>query len=114
VIPDPVWVAPALAAFQFADAAFCVKPLGFVARCLDDVGFPRRYWHVFTPIKAAGGVGLLAGLWVPHLGAVTAACLVVYFVLAVTAHLRAGDIGRNAASAALLLLASALAFTTFI
>ena len=114
VLPDPVWLAAPLAAFQFADATFCIKPLWFVEKCLDDVGFPRRYWRVFTPIKAAAGVGLLAGLWVPAIGAIAAACLVVYFVLAVGAHLRARDIGRNLGSAALLLAASALALATFV
>jgi hypothetical protein len=103
-----------LAAFQFADAAFSVKPLWFVERCLDDVRFPRRHWRVFTPIKAAAGVGLLAGLWIPHVGAVTAACLVVYFVLAVAAHVRVRDVGRNLASATLLLIASVYVFVTFV
>lgn len=114
MIPDPVWAAPAMAAFQFADAAFSRRPLWFVTRCLEDVRFPRRYWGVFTPIKATAGLGLLVGLRVPHIGAVTAAALVVYFVLAVGSHLRVGDIGRNLASATFLLAASVFVLTTFI
>ena len=114
MIPDPVWAAPVLAAFQFADAAFSRRPLWFVRQCLEDVRFPRRYWGIFTPIKAAAGAGLLAGLWLPYLGAVTAAAMVVYFVLAVGSHLRVGDIGRNLGSATFLLGASAFVFTTFV
>jgi hypothetical protein len=114
MIPDPVWAAPALAAFELADAAFSRKPLWFVVDCLEDVRFPRRYWGVFTPIKAAAGVGLLAGLWIPYLGAATAAALVVYFVLAVGSHLRVGDIGRNLLSATFLLGASLFVLTTFL
>src|SRR5688500_971588 len=102
-----------MAAFQFADAAFSRRPLWFVQRCLEGVKFPRRYWWVFTPIKAAAGVGLLAGLWIPVIGAVTAGALVVYFILAVGSHLRVSDIGRNLASATGLLAASAFVLTTF-
>lgn len=108
-----MWIATPLAAFQFADAAFSIKPLWFVARCLEDIGFPRRYWRVFTPIKAAAGAGLLAGLWIRPLGVVTAACLVVYFVLAVGAHVRAHDIGRNLGSATFMLAASAVVLSSF-
>lgn len=114
MVPDPVWAAPALAAFQFADAAFSQRPLWFVERCLEDVRFPRRYWRIFPPIKAAAGLGLLAGLWIPYVGAVTAAALVTYFMLAVGSHLRVGDIGVNLGSAALLLGASIFVLTTFV
>jgi hypothetical protein len=114
VIPDPVWAAPALAAFQFADAAFSWRPLWFVQRCLEDVRFPRSYWWVFTPVKAAAGAGLVVGLWVPYIGAVTAGALVLYFLLAVGSHLRVRDIGRNLLSATWLLFASAFVLTTFV
>ena len=114
MIPDPVWAAMALAAFQFADAAFSRRPMKFVERCLEDVRFPRSCWWVFTPIKAATGVGLVAGLWVPYIGAITAGALVVYFVLAVGGHLRVADIGRNLLSATTLLGASAFVLATFL
>jgi hypothetical protein len=103
-----------LAAFQFADAAFSRRPLWFVEQCLQDVRFPRPYWWVFTPLKAAAGAGLVAGLWVPYVGAVTATALVVYFVLAVGSHLRVADIGRNLLSATALLGASAFVLSTFL
>lgn len=49
-----------------------------------------------TPwVKVAATVGLVVGLWVPYVGALTSAALVVYFVCAVSAHIRARDIGPN-------------------
>jgi hypothetical protein len=114
MIPDPVWAAMALAGFQLADAAFSRRPLWFVEQCLEDVRFPRPYWWVFTPIKAAAGVGLLAGLWIPYIGASTAGLLVLYFALAVGSHLRVADIGRNLLSATALLGASAFVLATFV
>lgn len=114
MIPDPWWAAAALAVFQFADAGFSLRPLWFVERCLTDVRFPRPYWWIFTPIKAAAGLGLLLGLWVPAIGAVTAGALVIYFVLAVASHLRVRDIGINLLSATTLLASSILVLTTFL
>ena len=61
----------------------------------DDVRFPREWWWIFTPIKFAAAAGLIAGIWVPYLGAVTCAALVVYFVVAIGMHLAARDLGRN-------------------
>jgi uncharacterized membrane protein YphA (DoxX/SURF4 family) len=114
MIPDPVWAAPALAAVQFADVAFSWRPMRFVQLCLEDVRFPRRYWWVFPPIKFAAGLGLLIGLWVRFVGAITAGALVVYFVLAVASHLRVRDIGRNLASATWLLGASTFVLLSFL
>lgn len=97
----------ALAIVQATDAVFCAVPLPFVTRCLDGVGLPARYRPLLAPIKAAATIGLAAGIWVPYLAAITSACLVVYFSLAVGAHVRARDIGRNMVNAGALLAASA-------
>ena len=48
-----------------------------------------------SPIKFAAAAGLVAGVWIPGLGILTAGCLLLYFLLAVTMHLRAHDLGRN-------------------
>jgi hypothetical protein len=114
MVPDPVWPAAALAAFQFADAAFSRRPLWFVEECLDGVRFPRRYWSIFTPIKAAAGAGLLLGLWIPYVGTITAAALVSYFVLAVGSHVRVADMGRYLLSATAMLAASTVVLATFV
>ncbi|WP_258723602.1 DoxX family protein [Cellulomonas sp. NS3] len=93
--PDPVWPVLVLALVQLVDAAACVRPVPFVARCLDDVGFPRRWWWVLPPLKLAAVGGLVLGLVVPYLGALTCGALVAYFVVAVGMHVRARDLGRN-------------------
>jgi hypothetical protein len=84
-----------LAATQAVDAAWCRRPVAFVARCLDDVGFPRRYWPVLTPLKIAAAAGLLLGLSVEPLAVLTSGALVAYFGVAITMHVRARDLGRN-------------------
>ncbi|UXA20496.1 DoxX family protein [Mycobacterium sp. SMC-4] len=73
----------------------CVKPMAFIADCFDNVRWPRRWWWIMPPIKFAAAAGLLAGLWIPYLAALTCAALVLYFVLAIAAHVRARDFGRN-------------------
>ncbi|HWL99436.1 MAG TPA: DoxX family protein [Nocardioidaceae bacterium] len=92
---DPWWPLAALAAVQVADAAFCVKPLGFVRECLTDVRFPRRFWPALTPVKLAAAAGLVLGIWLVPLAVLTSAALVVYFLIAIAMHLRARDLGRN-------------------
>lgn len=95
MLPDPIWPVLVLAAIQLVDAALSYRPVAFVAKCFDDVRFPRRWWWIFTPIKVAAAVGLVAGIWVPYLGLVTTSALVLYFVLAIGMHVRARDLGRN-------------------
>lgn len=92
-----------LASFQAVDAAICVQPIPYVAKCLDDVRYPQQYRWIFAPIKAASAVGLLAGIRFPWLAKLTLLMLTVYFTLAVGAHVRARDIGLNAVSASSLL-----------
>jgi hypothetical protein len=93
--PDPAWPVVLLALVSLGDGLLCLRPARFIAECFENVGWPRRWWWVMPPIKFAAAAGLVAGLWVPYLGAVTSAALVVYFLLAVSAHLRARDLGRN-------------------
>jgi hypothetical protein len=92
---DPTWPLFVLAAIQLVDAAACVKPITPVAQCFDDVNVPRRFWWVFTPIKLAAAVGLVAGVWIPEIGFAACLGLVLYFLLAISAHVRARDFGRN-------------------
>ncbi|WP_081687220.1 DoxX family protein [Glycomyces tenuis] len=94
-LPDPVWPVIVLAIASFFDGLLCIRPVAFIARCLEGVNFPRRWWWVFTPIKLAAAAGLIIGIWLPYLGAVTSAALVLYFVIAITMHLRERDFGRN-------------------
>jgi hypothetical protein len=55
------------------------------------VGVPERRVPLLAIPLLAGAVGLVVGLWVEPIGIAAAACLVLYFVLAVGAHLRARD-----------------------
>jgi uncharacterized membrane protein YphA (DoxX/SURF4 family) len=95
MLPEPVWPVVALAAISWFDAAISWKPVPFIAQCWEDVHVPRRCWRLLAWLKIAAGAGLVAGIWIPWLGLVTAVCLVGYFVGAITAHLRARDLGRN-------------------
>jgi len=92
-----------LASFQAIDAAICVQPIPYVAKCLDDVHYPQQNRWIFAPIKGASGIGLLGGIRFPWLAKLTLVMLTVYFTLAVAAHARARDIGLNAFSASSLL-----------
>jgi DoxX-like protein len=55
------------------------------------VGVPEERLGLLAATLLAGAAGLLVGLWWPPLGLAAAGGLVVYFVLAVAAHLRARD-----------------------
>jgi hypothetical protein len=94
-LPDPVWPIVALAVVQIVDALLCLKPAAFIADCFTAVHWPRRLWWLMPPIKFAAAAGLILGLWVPYLAALTCAALVVYFLCAIAAHVRARDFGRN-------------------
>ena len=92
--PDPVWLVVVLALIQVVDGLLCIKPVAFIAKCFEDVNFPRRLWWVTPPIKFAAAAGLIAGIWVPYLAAVTSLLLVAYFFVAIVMHVRARDFGR--------------------
>jgi hypothetical protein len=95
VLPDPIWPVLVLALIQVADGLMCLKPVDFVASCLTNVRFPRRFWVVLSPLKFAAALGLVGGIWIPGLGLVTSVALVLYFVVAVSMHIRARDLGRD-------------------
>ena len=97
-------VLAALALAQGLDAAICVQPIPYVAKCLDDVHYPPRRRWIFPVIKAASALGLLGGTRSPGLARLTLVLLTVYFALAVGAHVRVRDFGLNAAAASTLLL----------
>lgn len=55
------------------------------------VGVPERALRSLALILLAGAIGVLAGLWWPVLGLMSAVGLVGYFMVAVVFHVRAGD-----------------------
>lgn len=76
----------------------------------DRVQVSRGWMVPLGTLLAAGAVGLLAGFAVPTLGTAAAIGLVLYFICAVSAHLRARD--RQVGGAVFFLLLAAAALTT--
>ena len=72
------------------------------------LGFSWPAYRRIGVLEVAGAVGVLAGLVVPLLGALAAACLTVLLVLAVATHVRAGDRAPDAAPAAVLAVLAAV------
>lgn len=56
------------------------------------VGVPLRLFPVLALLEIAGGVGLLVGIGVKPVGVAAGACLVAYFIVAITSHLRKRDL----------------------
>lgn len=66
-------------------------PAGFVLANSDKVHVPRSWLPMLGMLKLAGAAGLLVGLvGLPAIGIAAAGGLVLYFIGAVCAHLRAG------------------------
>lgn len=74
------------------------------------VGVPEDKLNYLAYTLLAGATGLVAGIWWPPIGVIAATALIVYFVLAIGAHLRSRD-SRNAPTPLLYL---ALAVATLI
>jgi SNF family Na+-dependent transporter len=75
----------------------------------DRVQVSRRWMVPLGMLLASGAVGLLVGFAVPAVGTAAAIGLVLYFVCAVSAHLRVRDGQIGGAVFFLLLAAAALA-----
>jgi hypothetical protein len=74
------------------------------------VGVPERKLDYLAAILLAGAAGLILGLFWAPIGVAAALGLVVYFLLAVGAHIRANDIEHLPTPVAIeLIAASALA-----
>jgi hypothetical protein len=76
----------------------------------DRIHISRRWMLPLGILLASGAVGLLTGFAVPALGTAAAIGLVLYFICALTAHLRARD--RQIGGALFFLLLAAAALTT--
>ena len=76
----------------------------------DRVRVSRRWMVPFGTLLASGAVGLLMGFAVPTLGTAAAIGLVLYFICAVTVHVRVRD--RQIGGAVFFLLLSTAALTT--
>ena len=56
------------------------------------VGVPEERLNLLAAVLLAGAAGLVVGLWWPPLGIAAAVGLVIYFLLAVGAHVRHRDL----------------------
>lgn len=61
----------------------------FVVDPLIEYGVPQTWWTPLGFAKAAGALGLIAGLWIPALGIAAAVGLILYFLGAVITVVRA-------------------------
>ena len=73
----------------------------------DTVGVPLKYFPLLAACEFAGALGLVLGVWWPPVGVAAGIGLTLYFVAAVAAHLRVGDIKGVGPAAFMLLLAVA-------
>jgi hypothetical protein len=74
----------------------------------DRLQMSRKWMIPLGALLATGAAGLLVGLAVPVLGKAAAIGLVVYFICALSAHIRAHDRGVGGAVAFLMLAVAAL------
>jgi hypothetical protein len=81
-----VVLAAAMAAFSAGSLFLHAK---WVLEPLVEYRVPRSWWPWLATAKAAGAIGLLAGLLVPVIGVLAAAGLVLYFAGAVITVARA-------------------------
>ncbi|MGW2028256.1 DoxX family protein [Streptomyces decoyicus] len=79
-------LAAVMAGFSAASVFFHAK---WVVQPMADYGIPRSWLPWLGSAKAAGAVGLLAGLFLPMVGVAAGIGLVLYFAGAVVAVVRA-------------------------
>ena len=72
------------------------------------VGVPESRITMLGTLKVAGAVGLLVGIGVPSIGVAAAIGLILFFIAAITTHLRARDYSFGLAVVFLLLAGTAL------
>ncbi len=62
-----------------------------LAKAREALHYPRWYWALAGCIATIGTLGLLVGLFIPVIGALAAAWMVAYFVVATFTHLLRKD-----------------------
>ena len=81
---------------------------GSVRAVAERVQVSPKWMIPFGTLLAAGSIGLICGLAVPAVGTAAAIGLLLYFILALSAHLRVRDPGTGGAILFLALAASAV------
>ena len=88
------WLLPAfLAAVLLADVVLSIRPVRFIRDCLESVHFPEDWWWILLVVKVLAAAGLIAGIWIPGVAFAANLGVVVYFLCATVAHIRAKATG---------------------
>lgn len=64
------------------------RRVGWILASMDRLGLPYSQLFLLGALKAAGAVGLLAGLFIPAVGIAASAGLVLFFLAAIAFALR--------------------------
>ncbi|MFF1557235.1 DoxX family protein [Streptomyces sp. NPDC058279] len=91
-----------------ASATFTLQRNEAVMGSMRKVEVPESWLPRLAALKAAGAVGLVAGLWVAPLGVAAAVGVTLYFIGAVVSHLRVKDYALAPAAVLALVAAAAL------
>jgi DoxX-like family len=94
------------AANGFAAAMDFERP-AWLMENMTRVGVRRPALAPLAVLKIAGAIGLLVGIWVAPLGIAAAIGLVLFFIAAISAHVRAHDYSTIPFPGVFLLLAAA-------
>ena len=84
-------VAIALAAALVMSATAKLTRQPRIVEAIAGLGVPVSWFPPLAAAEIAGAVGLVVGLWVPAVGIAAGIGVVLYFVGAVTFHVRAND-----------------------
>lgn len=96
ILLPSLWSLPVgLAVVLLADVVMSVRPPVFIRDCLHGVGLPRDWWWVLLVIKTTAAAGLIVGVWVPGIAFAANVGVVLYFVSAAVAHIRARSLGMS-------------------
>ncbi|MBT2449084.1 DoxX family protein [Streptomyces sp. ISL-43] len=82
-------VAALLALTLTASATLTLRRNPAVTASMQNLGVPDSWLPRLAGLKAAGAIGLVAGLWLTPLGIAAAIGVSLYFIGAAIAHLRA-------------------------
>ena len=88
-----------------------LKQVPQVMQSMESVGVKANQVPVLAALEIAGGLGLVAGIWLQPLGVLSAICLALYFVGAVIGHLRKNHgIAEFGAALGILIIAIAVSY----
>lgn len=94
LLPEFWWLPLILAGALLVDVALSIRPPAFIRDCLNGVNLPREWWWTLIVIKTLAGAGLIIGIWISGIGFAANVGVIVYFLCAVAAHIKARFLGQ--------------------